>query len=1784
MLFLPRRAFGLLVLLLAGALCNASPPEKIIHLRNERIVTPAKTDAAERAAPAALPPGLRLIQFEDTPAPGQRAALEALGVELLAFVPDNAFIAYTGGVTPGQLRALPFIRWVGSYRAGHKLDERLGGRAGAKGAVADLDVRVLLAPGAPPGRVAAVRGLFAAPPDQSGLLPGGLLRGRVPAARLAALAESPAVLWIEPAPRMRLFDEISAKIVAGDDGASGTPAAVHQLGYTGAGVTVAVADSGLDSGETDFMHPDIAGRVSALFYYGSPPRAADEHSHGTHVAGIIAGNAATGETDENGFLFGLGVAPGASLVGQRLFDGAGNFTYPYASFERLTRDARSAGADIGSNSWGDDTQGRYDLSAMEFDALARDADTNAPGDQPYILVFSAGNAGPGGQTIATPAVAKNVIAAGASQNNRSDFLIYADGQDAMADFSSRGPAEDGRIKPDVVAPGTWIASLRSIYANDDNAWGPISENYLYQGGTSQAGPHVSGAAAVFAQYFRSNFAGATPSPALVKAALIHSAADMDDLHGAEPAPNPGEGWGRVDLAGLIGAARDFDFHDQSAPLTNGAVFERRLVLAGPDEPLKITLTYTDVPGLPAAIPALVNDLDLEVVAPGGAVYRGNQFLDGESVAGAPGRDSVNNVEGVRLFTPAPGEYIVRVAARRVVQDARRDTPAMDQDFALVTSGALLPPGQGLIYLNQSRYTAPGVIRVTVIDSDRAGLPAVAAGIASTLQPAPLALTLTADGGTGVFTGGVATATAPAGAAGKLHLAHGDTITATYSDASAGVTRAATAIADLLPPVITAVTTTNQFGSMIVRWNTDEPADSVVRYGTNAPLTLAATNAVLAAAHEVVLSGLPPGVVHFFHASSGDEAGNRATNDNAGANFSFVAAERWPVLFVDAYAPFDSDPSPVIPAGEWTAALDQTGIAYDVWSVPERGNPPLSTLQNYRAVLWRVNDSLWGGLAGYPGLTASQRALLANYVTNGGGLGLASMELLSRMGHGADAAAFRENILQVAAFNEDNTGPDLVRRGVGAAIGFDGDPIGAGMGLPLDYENYNADFWQFIGVDPNVSDTLTPTASAAPVFFDAATGGICGVRYPRTGQDSAGRVVFLGFPLDAVPLAGNPPDTRANLLRNVINFLAPGLDGIGAIALDNTAYPAPGLVTVEVADSDLKGLGATTVTFASDTQTNAVSVTLAETVLPGLFRGTLTLVPAAAAPGPGRLRAAHGDVLRAEYFDASASSVVAAGAVVDTQPPGIANVTAAPAYQEAEIAWTTTEAADALVQFWEGAPGMGVNRTAYRARPDTEHGLTLTALRPGALYSYRVVSRDAAGNAATDDNAGAWHTFRTLRPLVAPFFDSLETAAAGTNWSVLTSDLSEAGWTLGRPANGVETAARSPTNAWGSCLNGEAVSLVETHLVAPAILLPADGAPVLEFWHSFDFTPRSEFDVIEFGRLSIATNSAGPLVPLLSLADAASDGWTNVVIPLEAYRGRLIYLVWTHFLFSLDRAPRPGWLLDDISLVVSNAAAGELIVSNNLWQAGFTLNGAPHTGRWLRLTNAPAGEQVVVFQPVPFHQTPPPQTNTLAAGGTNVFLGHYTFADANHNGISDAWELARFGEVSAARAAATDTDGDGMSDRAEFIAGTNPNDPLPPFRFTFAGAVNGLFRAEWNTAPGWSYRLLAATNLQHWAPASDWLVADAASLSHTTPLAGPARQFRVEAANTTGLPRELRLTAAPAGAGLRFDWNSVAGRAYRLWSSSNLQHWTPASDWLQTNTLTLAPAPAAPRHFRLEVAP
>ncbi|MGH7971733.1 MAG: S8 family serine peptidase, partial [Limisphaerales bacterium] len=592
--------------------------------------------------------------------PSRRAELSAAGVRLLRYVPDDAFIAKFENALLPDVTSLGYVRWVGPYRPEYKIHPRLATAVQAASVSnQSVTVNILLSPQASPSEMASVRPLLASIISETHLRQGTIIRGLLSPANLNALAQSPAVLWLERAPHRKLVDEAAAKLVGGDDGRVATPTVTQQMGYDGKGVVVCVADTGLDSGDTNTMHPDLKGRVTGFLPYGSIADGSDGYGHGTHAAGIVAGNAATGETDpDTQQLYGLGVASGANLFIERIFDENAGEADPFPSDETLTRDAVKHGAHIGSNSWGNDVQGEYDTDASQFDELVRDADSTSPGDQPYILVFSAGNAGPNSATLDSPASGKNVIAVGACENVPGTLALtyglYADGADTMADFSSRGPCEDGRIKPDLVAPGTWIASLASSAAPNEAAiaWTAIDNYYVYMGGTSMSGPHAAGAAACFVQFYRAFHTNATPSPALVKAALINSADELaidtsgagsdptdpfglGGLGGASggpgPIPNNDEGWGRLSLTNIIQTnfattSRYYQYVDQSVLLTNGQVHIEHTLIKSSDEPLKITLAYTDVPGFQGAIPALVNDLDLEVIGPDGTLYRGNQFV------------------------------------------------------------------------------------------------------------------------------------------------------------------------------------------------------------------------------------------------------------------------------------------------------------------------------------------------------------------------------------------------------------------------------------------------------------------------------------------------------------------------------------------------------------------------------------------------------------------------------------------------------------------------------------------------------------------------------------------------------------------------------------------------------------------------------------------------------------------------------------------------------------------------------------------------------------------------------------------------------------------------------------------------------------------------------------------------------------------------------------------------------------------------------------------------------
>ena len=360
------------------------------------------------------------------------------------------------------------------------------------------------------------------------------------------------------------------------------------------------------------------------------------------------------------------------------------------------------GARIHSNSWGRPGNGRYDTTAKSVDAYMFE-------HQDFLAVFAAGNSGVDSNrdgvidenSIGSPGTAKNALTVGASKNFLTVGGIQRQMRDlrngeqnwgvepiassrlsedpaGMAAFSSRGPTQDQRIKPDVVAPGTNIVSVRSTHPDAGMGWGPFGDHYLYMGGTSMSTPLVSGALGVVRQFLLDRLPTNVISAALMKATLINSSFDLfpgqfgrrnQGQEQATPRPNVHQGFGRVDLAQLVGSqAPNYQFIDERVGLAVGETKEWT-VTAESARQLRITLAYSDAPGSPAAQKTLVNDLDLRLVAPDGTTIFPNRLSR---------KDNRNSVEHIDFLPPNSGVYRVIVEATQVPQGIRGKQP-----FALV---------------------------------------------------------------------------------------------------------------------------------------------------------------------------------------------------------------------------------------------------------------------------------------------------------------------------------------------------------------------------------------------------------------------------------------------------------------------------------------------------------------------------------------------------------------------------------------------------------------------------------------------------------------------------------------------------------------------------------------------------------------------------------------------------------------------------------------------------------------------------------------------------------------------------------------------------------------------------------------------------------------------------------------------------------------------------------------------------------------------------------------------
>ncbi|WP_300608200.1 S8 family serine peptidase [Methanohalophilus sp.] len=592
-----------------------------------------------------------LIQFDGHVTAEYKKAVEANGAILHGYIPNNAYLAKINDCDYANVSRLSFVKWIGPYLPDYKIAPSLHSKTGL--------VEIIII-SFEPNNNSDILSQIETNYGQIVNHNGKYIRAIVDSSCITDIAAIENVEWI---------DEYLKPVILNDQATAIMNVNVTTVrethGLDGTGQIIGIADTGLDTGVNDSsMHDDLEGRIYRIYdYVDENPE--DYDGHGTHVAGSALGNG----SHSNGKY--SGTAPNSTLV----FQAIGNETSGYLEINNLSElflQAYNDGSRIHSNSWGLSSEHYYGV----YEYLAIDVDNFMWNHPDMLILFSAGNEGPSNNTIAPPSTAKNCLTVGASENFRPE-KSDADDPDDIAYFSSRGPTVDRRIKPDVVAPGTWIISTRSSINKSTYSWGTIDDYYAYSSGTSMATPLTAGTAALVRQYYVKN-ESINPSAALIKATLINGAVNTGNHINDQ-------GWGRVDLKNslFIDEPASILYFDNISLNDTEIWYTKQYISSG--HPLKMSLVWTDYPAEEAADPALYNDLDLKVIGPS-STYLGN---------GGSEPDRRNNVEQVSLESPESGWYNISVNGTNI----QTEEP---QPFALVISGALdIDPPLSVIDLNET---------------------------------------------------------------------------------------------------------------------------------------------------------------------------------------------------------------------------------------------------------------------------------------------------------------------------------------------------------------------------------------------------------------------------------------------------------------------------------------------------------------------------------------------------------------------------------------------------------------------------------------------------------------------------------------------------------------------------------------------------------------------------------------------------------------------------------------------------------------------------------------------------------------------------------------------------------------------------------------------------------------------------------------------------------------------------------------------------------------------------
>jgi subtilisin family serine protease len=467
-------------------------------------------------------------------------------------------------------------------------------------------------------------------------------------------------------------------------------------GLSGKGQLIGIADNGLDRGSLSDIHPDLssdtgqAPRISSLKSVSGRAIPDDPSGHGTHMAGVLVGS---GKSSQGKY---HGIAPDSSLYFQALLDEDGELRIP-ANLAELYDPAYQAGVRVYVNGWGN--------PGNSYRGYSRQTDSFIAEHPDFLVLFGAGNNGPAQGSLSAEANSKNALVVGASQLPRPGLDMDSVDASQVLSSSSRGPTADGRIKPDLLAPGANIVGTCSSLVTSNFESNPA---YITMSGTSMASAVAAGAVALLREYLETHRHLDHPSAALIKALLIN---------GARFDPNniSSQGFGILDLAGTILPVKDrtVEYVNQ-ASLSAQETREYHISLDKAGGLFKATLAWTDPPSEAGASKVLVNNLDLVVKDPEGKLHYGNDF------SGSGRIDSTNNVEQVVISNAREGEYTIYVKAASLAEGFTRQSyalvygQAMQHETVAVESGGKLVLTDGTAYTGSVDYDQTK----TILTADR----------------------------------------------------------------------------------------------------------------------------------------------------------------------------------------------------------------------------------------------------------------------------------------------------------------------------------------------------------------------------------------------------------------------------------------------------------------------------------------------------------------------------------------------------------------------------------------------------------------------------------------------------------------------------------------------------------------------------------------------------------------------------------------------------------------------------------------------------------------------------------------------------------------------------------------------------------------------------------------------------------------------------------------------------------------------------------------------------------